>query len=79
MRWAASRCTFAIAPNRRRQAGIGCHGALAGSRAAGARLIPQEYGLEVAKAVLGHANSKITEIYAEPDVGLTMQVMREIV
>ena len=43
-----------------------------------ATLIRQSYGLEAAKAVLGHADTKITEIYAERDLELAMQIMREI-
>ena len=42
-----------------------------------ATLIRQAYGLEAAKAVLGHADTKITEIYAERDLGLAMRVMAE--
>ena len=44
-----------------------------------ATMIRQAYGLEAAKAVLGHADTKITEIYAERDLELAMQVMRESV
>jgi hypothetical protein len=40
--------------------------------------IRQAYGLEAPRAVLGHADTKITEIYAERDLGLAMRVMREI-
>ena len=40
-------------------------------------LIRQAYGLEAAKAVLGHADTKVTEIYAERDLGLAVRVMRE--
>jgi integrase len=43
-----------------------------------ATLIRQAFGLEAAKAVLGHADTKITEIYAERDLELAMRVMREI-
>ncbi len=43
-----------------------------------ATLIRQAYGLEAAKAVLSHADTKITEIYAERDIGLAMRIMREI-
>ncbi|CAN5835526.1 site-specific integrase [soil metagenome] len=43
-----------------------------------ATTIRQAYGLEAAKAVLGHADTKITEIYAERDIALAMQVMRDI-
>jgi hypothetical protein len=42
-----------------------------------ATLIRQAYGLEAAKAVLGHADTKVTEIYAERDLGLAVRVMRE--
>jgi integrase len=43
-----------------------------------ATLIRQAYGLEAAKAVLGHADTKITEIYAERDLGLAVRIMKEI-
>ena len=43
-----------------------------------ATLIRQVYGLEAAKAVLGHVDTKITELYAERDLGLAMRIMREI-
>jgi integrase len=43
-----------------------------------ATLIRQAYGLEAAKAVLGHADTKVTEIYAERDLGLAARVMKEI-
>jgi integrase len=43
-----------------------------------ATLIRRAYGLEAAKAVLGHTDTKITEIYAERDLDLAMQIMREI-
>jgi integrase len=43
-----------------------------------ATLIRQAYGLEAAKAVLGHADTKITEIDAERDLELAMRIMREI-
>jgi integrase len=43
-----------------------------------ATLIRQAYGLEAAKAVLGHTDTKITEIYAERDLELAMRIMREI-
>jgi integrase len=42
-----------------------------------ATLIRQAYGLEAAKAVLGHTDTKITEIYEERDFGLAVRVMRE--
>jgi integrase len=43
-----------------------------------ATLIRQRYGLEGAKAVLGHTDTKITEIYAERDIELASRIMREI-
>jgi integrase len=43
-----------------------------------ATAIRRAYGLEAAKAVLGHADTKITEIYAERDLELAIRVMREI-
>jgi hypothetical protein len=41
-------------------------------------MIPKTFGLEAAKAVLGHTDTKITEIYAERDLELASKVMREI-
>jgi hypothetical protein len=43
-----------------------------------AATIRQAYGLEAAKAVLGHADTRITEIYAERDLELARSIMREI-
>jgi integrase len=43
-----------------------------------ATAIRKEFGLEAAKAVLGHTDTKITEIYAERDLELARKVMREI-
>jgi integrase len=43
-----------------------------------ATAIRKTYGLEAAKAVLGHTDTKITEIYAERDLDLARRVMREI-
>jgi integrase len=44
-----------------------------------ATMIRKRYGsLEAAKAVLGHADTKITELYAERDLDLATKVMREI-
>jgi hypothetical protein len=40
--------------------------------------IRKTFGLEAAKAVLGHTDTKITEIYAERDLELARRVMREI-
>jgi integrase len=35
-------------------------------------------GLEAAQVVLGHAKADVTQIYAERDVNLAMDVMRKI-
>ena len=44
-----------------------------------ATMIRKKYNsLEAAKAVLGHADTKITEIYAERDLELAARIMREI-
>jgi integrase len=43
-----------------------------------ATAIRAQYGIEAAKAVLGHTDTKITEIYAERDLGLAVRVMKEI-
>jgi integrase len=43
-----------------------------------ATMIRRRYGLEGAKAVLGHTDTKITEIYAERNVELATRIMREI-
>lgn len=44
-----------------------------------ATMIRKKYGsLEAAKAVLGHADTKVTEIYAERDLELASKIMREI-
>ena len=40
--------------------------------------ICRAYGLEAAKAVLGHADPKVTEIYAERNIELAMRVMPEM-
>jgi hypothetical protein len=36
------------------------------------------YGREGAKALLGHADTRIAEIYAERDIQLASRIMREI-
>jgi hypothetical protein len=41
-------------------------------------LIRKVYGLETAKTVLGHTNTKIAEIYAERDLELASKIMKEI-
>jgi hypothetical protein len=43
-----------------------------------ATAIRKAFGLEAAKAVLGHTDTKITEIYAERDLELARRVMGEI-
>lgn len=43
-----------------------------------ATAIRQKFGIEAAKAVLGHTETKITEIYAERDLALASRVMNEI-
>jgi integrase len=43
-----------------------------------ATMIRKAFGLEAAKAVLGHTDTKITEIYAERDLELATRVMKEI-
>jgi site-specific recombinase XerC len=41
--------------------------------------IRQAFGsLEAAKAVLGHADTRVTEIYAERDLALAAEVMRQM-
>jgi integrase len=47
-------------------------------RHARATAIRETFGLEAAKAVLGHTDTKITEIYAERDLELARKVMSEI-
>jgi integrase len=43
-----------------------------------ASIIRARYGLEASKAVLGHADTKVTEIYAQRDLELAQSVMLEI-
>lgn len=43
-----------------------------------ATAIRERYGIEAAQTVLGHADPRITEIYAERDFGLAAKIMREI-
>ncbi|WP_152053070.1 tyrosine-type recombinase/integrase [Tautonia marina] len=43
-----------------------------------ATMIRQDFGLEAAKAVLGHTDSRITEIYAARDLAQATEVMRAI-
>ena len=48
------------------------------SRHTRATLVRQRNGLEAVKAVLGHTDTKITEIHAERDVATASRIMREI-
>jgi site-specific recombinase XerC len=41
-------------------------------------LLRKLYGLEAAKAVLGHQSLAMTEVYAEKDFVLSAKVMREV-
>ncbi len=43
-----------------------------------ATAIRERYGIEAAQTVLGHADPRVTEIYAERDFAMAAQVMREI-
>lgn len=43
-----------------------------------ATVIRKQYGLEAAQVVLGHAECRVTEIYAERDFDLAARVMKEI-
>lgn len=43
-----------------------------------ATVIRKQYGLEAAQVVLGHADCKVTEVYAERDFQLAARVMKEI-
>jgi integrase len=43
-----------------------------------ATVIRKQFGLEAAQVVLGHADCKVTEIYAERDFELAARVMKEI-
>lgn len=47
-------------------------------RHAAATAIRRGYGLEAAQAVLGHAKMNTTEIYAEKDLSLAVQVARQV-
>lgn len=40
--------------------------------------IRQKFGLEAAQVVLGHAKADVTQIYAERDMTLAVEVMREV-
>jgi integrase len=43
-----------------------------------ATVIRKQFGLEAAQVVLGHADCKVTEVYAERDFELAARVMKEI-
>jgi len=43
-----------------------------------ATLIRAKYGLEAAKAILGHARVETSQIYAERDLGRAQEIMAEI-
>jgi integrase len=38
----------------------------------------QRYGIEAARVVLGHSNTKTTEIYAERDLNKAAEIMQQI-
>lgn len=40
--------------------------------------IRQKFGIEATRTVLGHAETSVTEIYAERDFETAVQIMREI-
>ena len=43
-----------------------------------ATLIRAKYGLEAAKAILGHTRVETSQIYAERDLGRAAEIMKEI-
>jgi len=47
-------------------------------RHAAATRIRREYGLEAARAMLGHRSSAVTEIYAEADAGKVLEIAAEV-
>jgi integrase len=47
-------------------------------RHSAATRLRKEYGLEVARAVLGHQSAEITEVYAEMDTTKALEVMGEV-
>jgi integrase len=47
-------------------------------RHARATALRRLYGIEAAKAVLGHTDTKITEIYAQRDLECAVRIMREV-
>ena len=40
--------------------------------------VRRQFGLEAAQVVLGHAKADVTQVYAERDAALAMEVMRKI-
>ena len=38
----------------------------------------KQFGIEAARIILGHRSARITEIYAEVDVGRAREIMRQI-
>jgi integrase len=47
-------------------------------RHSAATRVRREYGLDAARALLGHASSAVTEVYAEVDAAKSMQIMGEV-
>ena len=43
-----------------------------------ATAIREQYGIEAAQTVLGHADPKVTQIYAERDFAMAAKIMQEI-
>jgi integrase len=43
-----------------------------------ATLIRAKYGLEAAKAILGHSRVETSQLYAERDLGRAEEIMKEI-
>lgn len=46
--------------------------------ALGRHLSAQEYGIEVARVVLGHRSAAVTEVYAEMDMAKAKEVMAAV-
>lgn len=47
-------------------------------RHAAATEIRRRYGLEAAQVILGHSRADVTQVYAERDQGLAVEVMAKI-
>ena len=47
-------------------------------RHSAASVIRNQYGLEAAQVVLGHAKADTTQIYAERDMALAAEIMQKI-